>query len=368
MIFSDHHKGARDGADDFAACEENYTAALGYYLESGYGLLLLGDVEELWESDPDKVLPAYDHVLRLEARFYEEEGRSAQSLSRYERFFGNHDDPWRHREQVAECLHRYYPGLEVREALKLRLVGAGSKLGTIFLVHGHQGTLDSDRFPWLSRWVVRGPWRFFQRRLAFRSVTPAKDFRLRAAHERAMFGWARDRRGERPVLVAGHTHRPVFMYASRPPDRTRSAEAIERELENRRCARDADPATLALLAAELELVRVAEERQGERRHRELPVPSGPPCYFNTGSCAFADGTVTGIELAEGEIRLVRWQTDEPSREISEPWQSTRAPESVSERARPVRKVLEREDLGDVLRAVAAYRPRAGSRFPMSRDC
>src|SRR5688572_20608242 len=31
VIFSDHHKGARDGADDFAGCEENYAAALGYY-------------------------------------------------------------------------------------------------------------------------------------------------------------------------------------------------------------------------------------------------------------------------------------------------------------------------------------------------
>jgi hypothetical protein len=31
-----------------------------------------------------------------------------------------------------------------------------------------------------------------------------------------------------------------------------------------------------------------------------------PCYFNTGCCCFADGDITGLELAGGEIRLVRW--------------------------------------------------------------
>lgn len=318
--------------------------------------MLLGDVEELWESDPEKVLPAYEHILRLEARFYEDDGQGEDSLSRYERFWGNHDDPWRHPSQVAECLHSHYPGLAVREALKLQVVGEGWESGVIFLIHGHQGTLDSDRLPWLSRWVVRGPWRFAQRRLSFRSVTPAKDFGLRAAHERAMFGWAKDRRSDRPVLIAGHTHRPVFMHAGGPPDGTRLAEDVKRELDEHRAAGDADREHLAMLAAELELMRVAEQRENERSHRGLPVPGGPPCYFNTGSCAFADGTVTGIELAEGEIRLVRWQTDEPSREISERPKPARPPEAAeSERPRPVRKVLEREDLAAILQAVAAYR-------------
>ncbi len=34
-----------------------------------------------------------------------------------------------------------------------------------------------------------------------------------------------------------------------------------------------------------------------------------PCYFNTGCCCYADGDITGLELAEGEIRLVRWPDD-----------------------------------------------------------
>jgi hypothetical protein len=33
IIFSDQHKGARDGADDFKLAEKNYLAALEYYHE-----------------------------------------------------------------------------------------------------------------------------------------------------------------------------------------------------------------------------------------------------------------------------------------------------------------------------------------------
>src|SRR3712207_455103 len=84
IIFSDHHKGTRDGADDFARCERAYSAALGYYLEAGHRLVVLGDAEELWENRPDGVLAAYDDVLRLEADFHR--------AGRYERFWGNHDD------------------------------------------------------------------------------------------------------------------------------------------------------------------------------------------------------------------------------------------------------------------------------------
>jgi hypothetical protein len=34
-----------------------------------------------------------------------------------------------------------------------------------------------------------------------------------------------------------------------------------------------------------------------------------PCYFNTGCCSFSDGDLTGIEIAGGRIKLVRWPDD-----------------------------------------------------------
>src|SRR3954462_8121231 len=86
VVFSDLHKGGRDGADDFLRCERAYAAALAFYLESGHRLVVLGDAEELWENRPDGVLAAYEDVLRLEAEFHR--------AGRYERFWGNHDDEW----------------------------------------------------------------------------------------------------------------------------------------------------------------------------------------------------------------------------------------------------------------------------------
>src|SRR5262245_33904198 len=91
IIFSDLHKGARNGADDFRHCERAYNAALGYYYALGYWLVELGDVEELWEEHPASVLKNYERTLRLSAKFHIDPERRG---SRYLRIWGNHDDQW----------------------------------------------------------------------------------------------------------------------------------------------------------------------------------------------------------------------------------------------------------------------------------
>ena len=53
-----------------------------------------------------------------------------------------------------------------------------------------------------------------------------------------------------------------------------------------------------------------EYREAERRWIvDPPEEMNTPCYFNTGWCSFADGDVTGLEIADHQIRLVRWPTD-----------------------------------------------------------
>jgi predicted phosphodiesterase len=292
VIFSDHHRGARDGADDFWRCERSYHAALGYYLEHGYRLVLLGDVEELWENKPEEPIRAYTRTLDLEREFHKE--------GRLERFWGNHDDAWRHDVEVQKHLHPRFPDLVVREALKLRVAEGGRRLGVIFLVHGHQGTLDSDRLSALSRLPVRYLWRPLQRRFKIPSTTPARDFKLRAVHDDAMFRWALGRTDAKPVLIAGHTHRPVFSTPDPKPER--SHEAVAEALRQLR-ERGGTSAERADLRAELELVQTPPFGEPPK---EMPVP----CYFNTGCCSFGDGDVTGLELADREIRLVRWLNDE----------------------------------------------------------
>jgi UDP-2,3-diacylglucosamine pyrophosphatase LpxH len=292
VVFSDHHRGARDGADDFWRCEGSYRAALGYYLEHGYRLFLLGDVEELWENRPEEPLRAYAATLDLEAEFHKQ--------GRLERFWGNHDDAWRHHDEVKKHLHGRFPGLVVREALKLQVTEGGQRIGLLFFVHGHQGTLDSDRLSALSRLPVRYVWRPIQRRWKMASSTPSRDFQLRALHDQALFHWALERTDEHPVLIAGHTHRPVFSTPETTPGR--SEATVAEELSKLR-EQGGTPDQIADLRAELELVRTAPF---DAPPKAMPVP----CYFNSGCCSFADGDVTGLELSDGEIRLVRWLNDD----------------------------------------------------------
>jgi UDP-2,3-diacylglucosamine pyrophosphatase LpxH len=296
VIFSDHHKGARDGADDFWRCERAYHAALGCYLEAGHELIVLGDVEELWECTPEDVIAAYQETLALEAEFHRQ--------GRYRRFWGNHDDQWAREGEVEKHLHLIFPGLEVGEALKMRVTSGDRLLGVMFLAHGHQGTKDSERYAWISRIVVRYIWRPLQRRLNFPSTTPANDYELRQRHDAAMFAWARGHPAK-PVLIAGHTHHPVFGTSKPPPVTKRDAAEVAGELERARASEDPDPARIAALRGELEFIEAAE-----RRGDPPPLPIEPPCYFNTGCCSFGDGDVTGLEIVDGQARLVRWPNDE----------------------------------------------------------
>jgi hypothetical protein len=147
VIFSDHHRGGRDGADDFQRCERTYNAALAYYFELGYHLMELGDVEELWENTFDEVVASYPVTLALAARFRE--------VGRYTRFFGNHDLAWSEPELFRQRMwERGYDGVVPIEALRI-LVGDGTAAGELFLVHGHQGTADSDRRAKLSEFSLK---------------------------------------------------------------------------------------------------------------------------------------------------------------------------------------------------------------------
>jgi UDP-2,3-diacylglucosamine pyrophosphatase LpxH len=292
VVFSDHHKGSGDAADDFRRCEHAYTAALGYYLESGYKLFVLGDSEELWEEDPEPVLRRYREVFELEAQFL---GRGG-----LERFWGNHDDDWRDGGAVRKHLRPVFGDIKVREALRLRIERPDRAPGTLLFLHGHQGTADSDRFGWFSRLFVRHAWRPLQRRFGFSATTPAKDYELRAKHDRAMYEWART---QRPglVLIAGHTHRPVFARGMPEPPPTRPVGELEGSLSSALAVGDAVAA--ARIRAELEYARTSVRRP------EAALTVSPPCYFNTGCCSFPDGDITGLEIADGAIRLVRWPAD-----------------------------------------------------------
>lgn len=292
VVFSDHHKGRRDGADDFAICEPAYLAALDYYLAAGFTLIVLGDAEELWENRVEPVLESYGTVLAAERRFQPD---------RYVRVWGNHDDEWESPRRVAKHLPRLLGPVEVLEGLRFAVTSNGERLGTLLMLHGHQGTLFSDRLAGLSKLVVRFLWRTIQRLTRKGSTTPATDACLRAEHDRTMYGWATAQAGL--VLIAGHTHRPVFS------SKTHLQQVLEERAALRARADTGDPAVVTRLD-ELQALERKIRRQEEEcaSLSEDGVERSRPCYFNTGCCSFADSDITGIELAGGVLRLVKWET------------------------------------------------------------
>jgi predicted phosphodiesterase len=290
VIFSDHHKGARTGADDFQPCETAYMEALGYYFGEAYSLIVVGDVEELWEESAGTVLASYPAVFQQESDFYKQD--------RYLRVYGNHDNLWKFKKKVVTLLHGYFPDIRVQEGLVFEASVGGEKAGEIFLVHGHQGTFGSDEIAPISRFVVRLFWRAFQILTGKGRTTPAKDACLRARHDTQMYEWAR--RQPKLILIAGHTHRPVWSSMTH-------LQQLSLELDTLKqlpaAERPADYSTKV------------EQLQDEIRVREAKYPpcndtiKTQPSYFNTGCCCFEDGDITGIELDAGQIRLVKWGSD-----------------------------------------------------------
>ena len=307
IIFSDHHKGIRNGADDFRRCERAYNAALAYYLRTGHTLAVLGDVEELWEERPVPVLKTYERTFELETHFHQE--------GRYLRLWGNHDDEWQYGDRVKGLLAPRYGGQEIKvqECLRIKVMDGDQKLGVLFLVHGHQGSAASDKWAPVSKLFVRYVWRPIQRLTRFSFNTPAEDWKLRERHNIAMYLWAEKQ--ENLVLIAGHTHRPVFKSQSHAGQIKEELDGLEAQLKTSPDDQQFQD-KVSVLAAELEWVRAQENQKPGVEGMKI-VPMVKPCYFNTGCCSYLDGEVTGIEIADGEIRLVRWpdDQDEPKPQI-----------------------------------------------------
>jgi hypothetical protein len=58
------------------------------------------------------------------------------------------------------------------------------------------------------------------------------------------------------------------------------------------------------------LVPVIEKELEKRKQQHVSVPVDyldmKPTYFNSGCCCFNDGDITGIEIDNGMMRLIKW--------------------------------------------------------------
>lgn len=283
IIFSDQHKGGRDGSDDFMLAETSYLTALRYYYDKGFTLINLGDCEDLWESRPSIVIEKNRSALLEEALFLQQQ--------RYYRIFGNHDLEWAYqipRDQFLKPLFgkelKVYEGL----ALKMKYKDADE---TIFLAHGHQGDKRADGNAF-SKWFVAAIWTPVQRWLNIRLDNVSDSFDLVDKHNVMMYEWSQQYR--KMLLISGHTHRPVFASMDH-------IDRLTKQLE--KAMQQGDQERITAIQTAL------DKRKSEYAGKEFVKTMVSPSYFNTGCCCFSDGDITGIEITEGVIRLVKWELE-----------------------------------------------------------
>jgi UDP-2,3-diacylglucosamine pyrophosphatase LpxH len=284
IIFSDHHKGAGDDADDFKPCKFTYQTALDYYYENGYSLVLLGDVEELWENEIQEVLDTHQDVFLSEGHFFP---------NRYIRIIGNHDDTWNDQAAVSTHLEPLYPNIQLLSGLVFEY-DDGTLFGEVFLVHGHQGTLDSDILAGFSPHLLP-IYRQLQNTFHIGHTTPATDDYLRGEHDTQMYRWASQQK--KLIFIAGHTHRPVWSSLTHLDQLYMQLYALRQRKQDLSEAEYQDQYQNLLHAI------------NKRIAKDPPVNDTlktTPSYFNTGCCRFSDGDITGIEITGQTISLVKW--------------------------------------------------------------
>jgi predicted phosphodiesterase len=271
ILFSDQHKGTKNGADDFMLAESNYVEALNYYNSRGFHLICLGDSEELWEN-------TLLQVKKHNAASFSAERKFAQRGA-FSKIFGNHDLDWEINPTATSDLEELY-GADVAVLEAVMLTGSidGKDL-KIFCTHGHQGDAQSDG-NLFSKFFVSKIWAPLQAYLRINPNTPAYDASLKTEHNNIMYEWSSHQKDL--LLITGHTHQPVFESLTH-------LERVQRQ--------------------EALLQRTAPSSDGSVKDKEISEHFSriKPSYFNTGCCCYDDGDITGIEIDGGFIRLVKWE-------------------------------------------------------------
>lgn len=228
---------------------------MNYYYDEGFSYIEVGDSDELWENRKfSEIRRAYSHIFRLMREFYIQ--------NRLYIIFGNHDIVKKNKHFKEKNLYYYYDegkkkyeklfeNIEIHEGLILRYKDKDIDK-KIFIAHGHQGDLINDHFWWVARFLVRYVWKPLEMNFGFKNPTsPAKNFRKKRCIKKNISEWVKE---NNQMTIIGHTHRPMFPEI------------------------------------------------------------GGTLYFNTGSCIHPS-SITGIEIQNGEIALVKWSYEKENSEL-----------------------------------------------------
>ncbi len=245
ILFSDCHRGDNSFADDFANNRNIYYHALKYYFNEGFNYCELGDGDELWENlNFESIFEAHKNVYELLRLFH--------YRNRLHMVWGNHDMVYKDPEYVKKHLSSYYEPIEDKDKELFKGIAYHEALilrhtetqQEVFLTHGHQADWWNYTFWRWSRFLVRVLWKPLQVWGIADPTSPAKNYKELIKLEKRIKKWIL--RNNLLITIVGHTHRPRF-----------------------------------------------------------PEPGDIP-FFNDGSCVHPR-SITGIEIENGKISLIKWQ-------------------------------------------------------------
>jgi predicted phosphodiesterase len=247
ILFSDCHRGDNSFADDFANNRNVYFHALKHYYTEGFKYCEIGDGDELWENlSIQPILEAHKNVYMLMKLFHQQD--------RLHMIWGNHDMVYRDANYVKKHLFTYFdkklgedvPLFPNIEYHEGIILKHSETNQKLFLTHGHQADWWNYLFWKWSRFMVRVLWKPLNVMGIADPTSPAKNYSELIKVERRTKKWITE--NNNLVTIVGHTHRPRF-----------------------------------------------------------PEP-GDIAFFNDGSCVHPR-SITGLEIENGEISLIKWQID-----------------------------------------------------------
>lgn len=245
ILFSDCHRGDNSFADDFANNRNIYFHALKHYYAEGFQYCELGDGDELWENISfEPIFEAHQNVYLLMKLFHDQ--------NRLHLIWGNHDMVYRNPDFVTKQLSTYFDkklGEDVDLFCGIKyhegiILRHTETQQELFLAHGHQADWWNYTFWKWSRFLVRILWKPLNVMGIADPTSPAKNYKELIKIERRTKKWIAENQNR--ITIVGHTHRPRF-----------------------------------------------------------PEP-GDIAFFNDGSCVHPR-SITGIEIENGEISLIKWQ-------------------------------------------------------------
>jgi UDP-2,3-diacylglucosamine pyrophosphatase LpxH len=290
VIMSDLHMGDGGKADDLRHNKDTLIRALDHYKKRNFKLILLGDIEELWQFDIEEIEDTYGKDIYAKMRKFGKDN--------VYRVYGNHDKDW-----ILQDPLRKEDSDSRRAVEALKMKGKDGRT-SVLLIHGHQGSVESDKNSWISRILVKRvfkPVEPLAKKLKLYGHSSAAKSQIAKNYERILYFWAKK---NKIIIICGHSHRAIYAsksYINRLRDiihvLQKDTSAHRRDKQRVEKNRKKITSLVKKIAGEKLLGR--EINPAEKN--KIPVP----CYFNCGCGLFKDGMTT-LEIENDIIRLVKW--------------------------------------------------------------